>query len=556
VAEAEPYQDRYERFSALHQLSRDTDFLAIHVMSGASGERFDAVIDALADEGANLGLDQARFKRLLRNHVSARGSGKKPTGKLYEYLNAEIAAARKAVGELLGGRGKAIAFLEAIVRDASRVGDTDYEAYTYLGAAVEESAIERVADHWRTEWEKSRPSREADPGGSEVFWISLDFQETPDLVAHLRFYEAFGLGEFELVFRDALNHIGEALLEHANALGPFDVRPRGGFDIRAAAFELWLASRVAQVRYELQDTLLLALRALVRRQNSDGSWPSEVGVRTDATSGTSRLSFGPDNYSTALACVVLLKLGSSEEHAQVASRGVLWLLKQQSADGSWSDNVFGEGAHGDLLTTLLAMEATLRSGNTRTASATDRAAKWIYARQDDLGGWFEGRFPSPLLTVLILEALDLRDATMVQLNAYLESAVQFLIRARRLIGDGLEASAPLAVVSAHHGVEAFLYGLLTLPQTNKPIWEKGGTIGARAALRKLEEELKTKKIIRRDEVIGRRNELDRLFDFRDQVVHKAIRVSEADARTVVNDAVEFVREQSLRELGVDIVDAA
>jgi hypothetical protein len=74
----------------------------------------------------------------------------------------------------------------------------------------------------------------------------------------------------------------------------------------------------------------------------------------------------------------------------------------------------------------------------------------------------------------------------------------------------------------------------------------------RKALTKFQSDLQNSGIIKRDQVVSFRNSLDRLAYLRDQVVHKAIDITQGECRTLIDDALRFVSEYSLKIYGFDI----
>jgi hypothetical protein len=59
--------------------------------------------------------------------------------------------------------------------------------------------------------------------------------------------------------------------------------------------------------------------------------------------------------------------------------------------------------------------------------------------------------------------------------------------------------------------------------------------------------------IKSSEVVLSRNSLDRLAYLRDQVVHKAIDVTESECCSLIDDAASFITKYSLQIFGFDVL---
>lgn len=110
--------------------------------------------------------------------------------------------------------------------------------------------------------------------------------------------------------------------------------------------------------------------------------------------------------------------------------------------------------------------------------------------------------------------------------------------------------ARLAIVSALQGIEAFLYAVLSHPSVNIKVFESPSkTIRMGKALTRFQTYLQNEGELRRNKVIPYRNSLDSLAYLRDQVVHKAIDITEPTSRPLVTDALEFARRYSMEIFG-------
>ena len=198
-----------------------------------------------------------------------------------------------------------------------------------------------------------------------------------------------------------------ALVAAARWLVAQEVRVRGDWAVRRPALAPggW-AFEFANVNYpDVDDTaeVVLALRRAavddegsVERalrwtegmQSADGGWGAFDAENTRALCRELPFcDFGelidpPSADVTAHAVEVLATCG---RRGPALERGVAWLLDAQEADGSWfgrwgANHVYGTGA---------AVPALVSAGLPATHRALARAVTWLYAHQNDDGGWGE-----------------------------------------------------------------------------------------------------------------------------------------------------------------------
>jgi hypothetical protein len=248
--------------------------------------------------------------------------------------------------------------------------------------------------------------------------------------------------------------------------------------------------------------------------------------------------------------VAILKLSASDGLRQQALTAAEWLVANQHQDGYWQP--FGSRAPAtrppSVLGVALAAEAIARSGLRGTERTLVRATDWLVAQQGRHGIWTEGGLQQPFLAAAVLEALrPLRPLP----TAGLRAVRGMLRRSRQLaVEDSLEARQ-LSVIAAHAAVEAFVYVLLEQPAINVKVWEQSRTIGLSAALPKLQEALIKSKQLKRGDSVIRRNELDRLIYFRNEVIHKGVGISTSELDGLVEAAREFVATYGQQLLAYD-----
>ena len=131
--------------------------------------------------------------------------------------------------------------------------------------------------------------------------------------------------------------------------------------------------------------------------------------------------WAPSVTAVALTCVAFLKLDTERRYREKILAAVKWLSECQNADGSWCSETHLDRktekyltVESDLLTTLLSVEAILRSGLPNTKLAVELGWNWILGQQNQFGGWDRQLvddkvdwFPFPLNTVLVLELNEL-----------------------------------------------------------------------------------------------------------------------------------------------------
>ena len=132
----------------------------------------------------------------------------------------------------------------------------------------------------------------------------------------------------------------------------------------------------------LFETTEIAASYLVQAQNPDGGWPLIVGGESDVE-------------VTALVMQALMFQGWGTG-SSVIRRGVAYLIKHQSEDGSWNGNT----AH-----TIFVLMALAQAGT--DAEARFKGLKWLKEVQNDDGSWGRGIHQpgNPLYTGAVLAGL-------------------------------------------------------------------------------------------------------------------------------------------------------
>lgn len=241
----------------------------------------------------------------------------------------------------------------------------------------------------------------------------------------------------------------------------------------------------------------------------------------------------------------LIKFTQNSNYVNAGIKGLKWILANQNADGSWTSTITKEPNE---FLTLYALEAIVRS-KIPAKRAIDRGIKWLLSRQNELGGWSE-----ILLDVLIIDFLENINLLKTELTPYLKISKSYLSKSLELVQVNDIDYHRIAITTAYHGIEFFLYGLLSEISINIKVHEhrNNETIGCRKALTKLQEYLQKNKTINGSERLYKANDLDRLSYIRDEIVHKAAAVERDEALHLINQAIDFMSKYSKEILGCDI----
>ncbi|MBA7495410.1 hypothetical protein ES702_05992 [subsurface metagenome] len=528
-----------------------------------TGVRYKPLVSHIRQKTMKLRLDQARFDKLLTTHLNVLAAGRKPSRGLENLVRSYNEDVEREIQAIPNSADKACDSLRALVEvEAFRDADQVYDAMVLLGHKVPPATVAKVVRSWKEEARRHKEEHKDDSfPTTDIFWISRDFMETIDGVSRYRFREHFAFGEFEEVFNEVESMLASALLEGASGIEAMMTQFFGDTHLGPVAYDLWLVSRSRSLPSRIRDAVNLALRRIAGWQSPEGWWTNfrvTDPAGKDSKTELEKSRYLPCTYTTALCSLDLLKLSISEPIRNKGILGVRWLLERQNPDGSWSREHISETgieAKPDLSVTLLATEAVVRSGLENLEHTVHMGLEWIERQQNELGMWKDEGFPFPFMTVLVLELLGSWDSVASGLDQYSSMSRGFLQRSLQLSLEQNTDSHRLAIIAAFHGVEAFLYSVLTHPSVNIRIFERNGvnTIGMRKALVRLQDHLQEKGEIRRNEVVLYRSSLDRLAYLRDQVVHKGIDVTQSACRPLIDDALKFVAKYSVKILGVDIL---
>jgi hypothetical protein len=522
------------------------------------GTKTSSLVESMNKKAKGLTFKQSEFSELLVKHMKMLTTQKKPTKDLEDFITSHIQEIKSKIGGIPNTLSKARESLLGLMEVGDYpLSDQLYEAMVLLEQQVPAELIAQVVRDWKKE---SKDHEEEYKGAPfpvrDIFWVSRDFMETIDAISRYRFREHFGIGEFESAFLEVESMLAWSLLEGSGGIEAFIMPFEGDRKLTSVAFNLWLVSRSRNLPNRIRDFVNIALHRIVSWQLPEGWW-SDFQLRESAGKDSKTgLDSLPNTYTTALCSLNLLKLSISEPMGHKGVLGVKWLLERQNPDGSWSRELASEGkivAKPDIFLTLLSLESITRSGLKNVRHSIKLGIDWIMKQQNELGMWDYRGLPFPFMTVLVLEFMDRKDYFSSELDQYLCMSKAFLNRGVQLSLEENSNSRRLATITAFHGIEVFLYSVLSRPDVNIKVFEKiDKTIGMRKALTQFQVYLQDKGKIKPNQVLPYRNSLDRLAYLRDEVVHKGIDITNTMCRPLIDEAVKFAAKYSLEILGFDI----
>lgn len=533
---------------------------ALFSASRSSPDKLEDLAARLTKHSTNTGLDLVTFQSHLRKEIEhlkkqavqankgiewrelkARASRQRPSP-LLKYLRSHVAQLHGELGKLPGGEGKALAALRGVIQSGfDNYRDSVYEAFCFLKSEVSATVSQEVIADWKAQRQRFSEWLQYPKGLAEpkIFWDRSREHSVQDGVARYRFKSEFSIGGFESAFDEFESELSESL--------------SGSIDrdsLRSLAYDLCTISRSRHLVQRIQPALERALDSLVNQQVGP-SW--REFAQDEERLPVQLASVG----TTAAAALALLRLGTKDAHTASGTAAASWLLEKQNTDGSWNLETyhnFRPKSEPDLFTTISAMESVWRSGIPGASHSIDLGRKWINAHQSPNGLWEEDGYALPQPTVLILETFrSLDQARPALTNTYLSASRGYIKRSLMLVNDQDATSRRLAIVSAHLAIESFLYGLIQVKNITK-LFDKGQTIGMRAAQTALQTWLQSQKFLKPNELIPYSNELGRLAYLRDEVVHKALQVGHNDVTDTVQAAAEFMSDNSIQILGFDCLE--
>jgi hypothetical protein len=525
-----------------------------------SKAKLDLAIETLSKRAQELGLDRERFQSFVtvkaRELLAGKLSPNEPDSS-NDYSDSLAEQIRNIPNTI----GKALAAMRGLIQCNTYMPDQIYDAMVLLDKHVSPVDIRRVVHQWKTEAAGAQGGKRdaARSPATGIFWDSRHSHDTIDAISRYRFREHFAFGEFQSAFDHVEWIFATSLLEGSSGVEARMLPFWGDMEIGGVAYNLWLASRSRDLPNRIREFVNITLRRIATAQFEDGGFTDYLQSEesgADPGSGRKRHRLVPDVRITAICSLVLLKLAISQPLRDKGVLGARWLLENQNPDGSWRDRTNRRprrDSNGDLFVTCLSVEALARSGIPKVDHSIESGLEWIKQQQNDMGWWDDEVFPFPFLTVLILELFENRVHYSAPLDHYLSMSKGLLERSIQLSLEENSNSYRLALIAAHHGIEVFLYSLLSHHTVNVRIFdEQNQTIGMRKALSALKAHLRRKERLGRNEDLQYGSDLARLAHLRDEVAHKGIDISVKDCRPLVESAVRFASKYGQEILGYDI----
>jgi len=457
---------------------------------------------------------------------------------LRDFITEEIEKLGDQIKDIPSGIEKSRCALKTLLKTREWVmNDELFDAMVLMQNEIDEKLIHEVIDDWIKDRNKNK---EDDVRGSTrgIFWYPPNGKFVEWGVSRYRLAEYFDVGGFEDAF-DAFERELSGLLSE-------DI---GSSHVRARCFDFLTISRSSKLTLRLSEEIEIALKRVYESAN-DGKW-DEAQVRPG-----SPYKEHASIATTAVACLSMLRLSTSDSQKKLAVSAAKWLLQQQTSEGSWCTDF--EGATGikkrpDIFITVVVCEALIRAGLSGISHALKRAKNWLMSQQNEIGFWQDHGFNYSLCTVIVLEALNsFQYLPSIPTDPYFIAAEGFLRRSFRFLREDNPTSRRLAVIAAHQGLESLLYSLLIREQ--KKIWkDHAQTIGFREGLNAFQEQLKFKKVLKPNEIVLHRSQLESLAHLRDEIIHKAADVTEASVRPLLEAAWHFASKYSREILNIDLL---
>jgi len=516
------------------------------------------LIKSIENRAKLLKIDNPHFKKLLIKAIETR-----KVKDLDDYLSLHKETINKKLSKIPQGLDKAYCALEGLIgrdnimENIDMYPDQIYDAMILLSEKLPNTLVDRIVERWKEE------AKQHKQGGhsqfTEIFWVSRDFMDTIDDISRYRFREYFNIGEFVSAFKEVESSFTFSLLDGLDKPSSPPIAFQGNDNIIRIAFDLWLASRSHNLINRNIALVNIALSGIASWQTQEGWWANTQMIEKmgrDPKTQMEQFKYLQDAYATSLCSLNLLKLSNSDSLWKKGKLGAEWLLENQNPEGSWSNGeIIGDKLKivPDLETTLLALETISRSGIQNVNRTIENGCSWIIQQQNSFGFWDSDSLPFPLITILVLEFFKSKDFYSCKLNPYLSMAKNFINRSFQLLLEDNINSHRLAIITAHQGMEAFLYSILILPNVNIPIFERyNRTIGMKESLKKLQEFMQNQGKLKQNELLCYQNSLDRLAYFRDEITHKGIDIAYSTCQPLIDDAFGFMKKYSLEFFGFDI----
>lgn len=302
-----------------------------------------------------------------------------------------------------------------------------YDALVLMKKEISKSKVSRIARKWSGLYQEDQ-KRQQQYGGdvkTNLFWSGRTGQELMDAMSRYRFMKTFNVKGFESVSKEIEEVFEQNLTNLASNAGQY----LGQYLSWELGDLLWLITRSETMTSGIREAISVALKFL-----SKSKIPKEMTITFQYSSfGSETMSIWEGNNPIrvdvmALSAIALLTLSNDPDLIRLGREASEWIGEFQNSNGSWSrygksesDQNLSEKSQPDIDTTILAIEAILRSNSSNASYHAELGMKWLLSHQNKFGLWQQStelisrdvsRFklvaPSDLdLTVRILELEEL-----------------------------------------------------------------------------------------------------------------------------------------------------
>lgn len=314
------------------------------------------------------------------------------------------------------------------------------------------------------------------------------------------------------------------------------------------SLSLWLWSSETRFRERFRHDLNSLVTLLLRFVLPSGAlWEVEPSPFTNNDAGGRPLDYVqiPSVRATGMLANSLFALGREEWIVSYAVKACEWLSSQQQSDGGWPARSSGGDQETDVFATYLSIEALRLSGQTAYEHCVKRGRSRLLELQDGTGAWETAEaFDVSFVTRKILEHMTSKfpDDVGGTIGSLRGTAREFLMISKQLRMQGGSAELKMATVALAHSLEFSLYAILC--SVNIDFFQSDGskTIGARQAMRKLEDHLVEVGLLGGSSGLQYKSQLSMMITSRDAVIHKNASVSESELAGWLSEVEGFLHQ--------------
>lgn len=416
--------DKFLDFFWTFKLNNRLDNLALH--SKYPREPANEFLDYLKETANKINFDYQKFNELLDIYLNT--SNKEDWQKLKIFVNSHYIYIEKEIVKIPNDLNKAYSALRGLIGVENFDNNLQvYDAIILLKDEISSDLIKEIIVQWKEDKEYYLSYYDGHFLDSKVFWSSNDGMWEIDSISMHRFKETFDIKGFDSTFKEVRKELEDLLWEFSP---PQNIGP--------GPFYFWLIDRIPNFFNNYYDTTRF-LESIAEEQTTNGYWENKNIIKSQIVDeNTHRITYTEyetDTSGTALCSINLIKHSKYDILRDKGIKGVEWLLEEQNSDGSWYDEIRSRSSgeiekKKSLFTTLLALEALIRSEIPNLKPQIDLAFQWIMSKQNKFGMWEDDEFQplfqlssSPLMTVLILELENLlKSYEKQQINPELTSS--------------------------------------------------------------------------------------------------------------------------------------